>query len=242
MRLAELVLAAVIAWGAIAPAAAAPPSREEVQQAAQAARRHPDLGGLKAQRTLRWRQQDEPRKPVPSEPGAWAWLAGLVGWLAEAGRWLVWLAGAAIVAVLAVRIWRWIQVRGPAGPRRTASLPSHVQSLDIRPESLPAAIGAAAARLWQDGQQLAALSLLYRGGLSRLVHTHGVPIRAASTEGECLALAQGALDAPAGALFAQLVGTWQHAVYGARLPDGQQVLGLCREFDLRLAADAGVTR
>ena len=45
------------------------------------------------------------------------------------------------------------------------------------------------AALWDRGDHRAALALLYRGLLSRLVHVHRVPIRDSSTEGDCLALA-----------------------------------------------------
>jgi hypothetical protein len=116
------------------------------------------------------------------------------------------------------------------------ALPSHVQSLDIRPESLPVQIGEAAAALWQRGDYRAALSLLYRGALSRLVHEHGVPIRAASTEGECVALAGRRLAPASGEFFARLVQAWQVAVYGARLPVAEQALALCRDFDTCLPA------
>ena len=116
-----------------------------------------------------------------------------------------------------------------------------MQSLDIRPETLPDAVGAAAAQLWQQGEHRAALSLLYRGALSRLVHGHAVPIRAASTEGECVALARSRLDAQAAAFFARLVAAWQLAVYGARLPDALQVTEMCREFDLQWPAPPRVT-
>jgi hypothetical protein len=78
------------------------------------------------------------------------------------------------------------------------------------------------------------LSLLYRGALSRLVHVHALPIRAANTEGECVALAHDRLDAPRAAFFARLVGVWLPAVYGGRMPEAAQALGLCDEFDRQL--------
>ena len=61
-----------------------------------------------------------------------------------------------------------------------------------------------------------------------------MPVRAASTEGECAALATRHLDAERGAFVARLIGLWQLAVYGARLPDGGAVLTVCDEFDTRL--------
>ncbi|HUG23118.1 DUF4129 domain-containing protein, partial [Piscinibacter sp.] len=85
------------------------------------------------------------------------------------------------------------------------------------------------------GDARGALSLLYRGALSRLVHLHAAPIRAASTEGECLALARGRLPDNAAAYVEQLVAAWQLAVYGARLPAQAQGLALCDDFDAQLS-------
>jgi hypothetical protein len=109
-----------------------------------------------------------------------------------------------------------------------------VRDLDIRPDSLPADIGAAARALWQRGEARAALSLLYRGALSRLVHAHAVPIRSASTEGDCLRLASRSVSGEASAYFGRLVRAWQLAVYGAHQPDEASVHALCDEFDARL--------
>ena len=89
-----------------------------------------------------------------------------------------------------------------------------MQDLDIRPESLPPDIGAAARALWERGEHRAALALLYRGMLSRLAHVHEVPIRDSSTEGDCLALAARKLDAARVAYVTQLVRTWQRVMYG----------------------------
>ena len=84
--------------------------------------------------------------------------------------------------------------------------------------------------------QRAALSLLYRGALSRLVHDHGVAIHGASTEGECVALARRALHAEGGAFFERLVGAWQVAVYAARRPDPASVSALFDGFDAHFPA------
>jgi hypothetical protein len=199
VRWPELVLAAALSVLAPTALQAQVPSRLEVQQAADAVRGHPDLGGLKKTRTLRLRDQEKK------------------------------------AALLVVGLRRWILLRGPALARASMPLPTHVQSLDIRPETLPREVGAAAADLWQRGESIAALSLLYRGALSRLVHGLGVSITAASTEGECVSLATTQLPAPGLAYFSALVRAWQLAVYGNRLPDAAQVLALCRDFDAQLA-------
>jgi hypothetical protein len=238
VRLRELALCTALALPVLAPAAPVTPA--EVQQAVAAVKRHPDLGGTVTEKSLRWKQNDQPADD--KAPGQLKWLAELVRRIAETGRVLVWLVGAALVALLLVGIRRWILVRGGSAPAQRAVLPSHVQDLDIRPESLPDAIGAAAAQLWQRGEPRAALSLLYRGALSRLVHAHAVPIRAASTEGECVALAQARLDAQRSAFFARLVQAWQLAVYGARLPAADEAIALCRAFDLQWPAQAAGLR
>jgi hypothetical protein len=127
-------------------------------------------------------------------------------------------------------------VRGRSLPRvpKQFVAPSHVRDLDIRPESLPDDVGAAALALWERGDQRAALALLYRGTLSRLVHVHSVPIRASSTEGECLALARPRLSESSARYAASLVGVWTAAVYGAQEPAGGVVQALCGEFGAAL--------
>jgi hypothetical protein len=158
------------------------------------------------------------------------WLRGLFAWFAESGRFVVWVVGALLAGLLGVYLVRLVRARGlPRVPKGFVP-PSHVRDLDIRPESLPDDVGAAALALWQQGEQRAALALLYRGLLSRLVHAHGVPIRASSTEGECLVLARPRLGAFAAQYAARLVETWGAAVYGGLLPATSTLEGLCREF------------
>ena len=226
------LLAAAIALSAAVWAQAAPagvPARAQVQAAVDRVSRDPDL----PQKVKESRLRLKARTPEPAKPddGDFKWLREFVRWLTEAGRLLVWLAGAAAAAIVLVSLRRWARARAAAAGFQAGALPSHVQSLDIRPESLPAEIGTAAAALWERGDHRAALSLLYRGALSRLVHEHGVPIRAASTEGECVTLAARRLEPAGSEFFARLVQAWQVAVYGARPPATGQALALCRDFD-----------
>jgi hypothetical protein len=162
------------------------------------------------------------------------WLGRAGNAIARSARVLVWLLGAALAVWVLFQLRRWARWRSAPLVRQPAALPSHVGKLDIQPESLPENIGAAAAALWRRGQyeqQRAALSLLYRGALSRLVHGQAaVPIRATSTEGDCLALARPRLPEGAYDFFAGLVQVWQLAAYGARLPETAQVLALCDGF------------
>jgi hypothetical protein len=114
--------------------------------------------------------------------------------------------------------------------------PTHVQDLDIRPESLPADVGGTARRLWDRGEHRAALALLYRGLLSRLAHVHHLPVRDSSTEGDCLALST-RMEAAGRDYAARLIVVWQTAVYGHLRADTAQVHALCDGFAPSLDLD-----
>jgi Domain of unknown function (DUF4129) len=204
-----------------------------VEAAASAVRADPDLGSVRRQRTWRLRDQARPDDPPTTLDPFWISLAR---WLAEGGRGLVWLLGAVALAIVLVAARRWLAVHGESVDARGARLPSHVRELDIRPESLPADIGAAVRKLWLAGERRAALSLLYRGALSRLVHSYAVAIGAASTEGDCVRLARAALPRERSDFVAALVQAWQLAVYGDRPLATDAVLHLCEDFDRLLPA------
>lgn len=190
--------------------------------------------------TLRWKESASDKNPGRDDV-AWRrffeWLGRAIEWIAEGGRWVVWLLGAIAFAVLVVGLRRWLQVKSAPLEPGPGPVPTHVGSLDVRPESLPADLAAAAQQLWDQGQTRASLSLLYRGALSRLIHLHGVPIRAGHTEGECLRLAGARLGAPARAYFASLVGTWERLVYAGQGPDTQQISSLVLDFDARMGPE-----
>jgi Domain of unknown function (DUF4129) len=235
-----IALSLSLALLALDARAVEPPTPQQVREATEAVYNDPDLHGLKADRELRFKDREQPKEPEAAAD--MRWLRDLVRWFSQAGRWLMWLGMAALVALLIVYLRRWIAVRGDALAGRALTLPSHVRDLDIRPQSLPDDLPAAVRALWQRGESRAALSLLYRGALSRLVHDHAVPVRAASTEGECATLAARHLDAERGAFVARLIGLWQLAVYGARLPDGSAVMAVCDEFNARLPKATAAAR
>ena len=215
--------------------AASAPTREQVRHEAVALRDDPNLPGTRKEKTLRIKERQTDKPADGAKPFSLPrWLTEFSRWISTVGRVFVWTVAAVLVALLLVGLRHWVRARAGAAPVGKAHLPSHVRDLDIRPESLPERIGPAARTLWERGEHRAALSLLYRGALSRLVHDHAVPIRAASTEGECLALAAQRMPAARSAFFGRLVSAWQLAVYGARLPESDAVLALCAEFDQQL--------
>jgi hypothetical protein len=203
--------------------------REAITRALELVRADPQLNAERTVKTLRWRNAGAPAATGRIE---WlGWVAGFFAWLGQSARYVVW-AAAAILAVLAARYVLDVAIRGRAQGAEDEPLvaPTHVRDLDIRPASLPADIGAAARALWDEGQQRAALALLYRGLLSRLAHVHHVPIRDSTTEGDCLALAAEHLATPPQDYVSRLVRVWQHAVYGHEEVSAGSVHDLCDGF------------
>jgi hypothetical protein len=242
-RIERHAAAAILAAFAIAAHPAAPaaqgdparasgtPDRAEIARAIDAVKADPNLSTERTIKTLRWKTAAA-RKSW-KWPGWLSWIGGLFGWIAESMRAIVWLAAAGLAGLLVIYLSRIARTRLGASDEDTFVAPTHVRDLDIRPESLPDDIGAAARELWERGEQRAALALLYRGMLSRLAHVHRVPIQDSSTEGDCLALAAAQLPARSEYL-ARLVRAWQRLGYGHEAVETAAVYGLCDEFDAAL--------
>jgi hypothetical protein len=228
------VCAAVVLAGSM-PALAQNGERAEITEreitaALEVVRQDPNLSVERKVRTLRWIEGDSPKKK-PKSPGWLKWLGELFGWFAQNGRFLFW--GVLVVLAVMLVIYLTRMAAGWKMPQRSRSIaiPDFVRDLDIRPESLPDDIGAAARQLWDAGEHRAALSLLYRGLLSRLVHVHGVPIKDSTTEGDCLTLAnQHLFDEMRKGYVGKLVRVWQRAVYGGEHVASELVHELCDEF------------
>ncbi|MDR7335701.1 DUF4129 domain-containing protein [Roseateles asaccharophilus] len=238
MRLREGVLLAVLCL-TLGRAVAQPVpamSASAVQAAASAVEADPLLPGTEKIKTLRFKDDDEKKKKKPDDDDL-NWWTDLLGNLSAGLRVAMWLVGAGLLVWVLLRLRDWLKAQ-PGSAGLAALPPTHVGTLDIRPESLPDDIGAAARVLWLRGEQRAALSLLYRGALSRLVHTHGVPIRAASTERECLTLAAQRLAPASQAFLVQLVTGWQGVAYARRALPPEALEALCQGFDAQLPAIA----
>lgn len=210
--------------------AVAAPDETEILDALERVRADPNISPERKMSTLKWVDEDEPEQ---RERASWLkWLEGLFAWIGSASRLIVWMVIAVLLALLALflkRVISGIELRNHQP--RAPDAPTHVQELDIRPESLPDQIGAAVLALWERDNHRAALALLYRSLLSRLVYTHGVPIRESTTEADCLMLAVPRLHSDVAEYTTKLVRVWQHAVYGAREPATDEVRALCSGFD-----------
>ena len=231
----SLVLACVLLGAAAASAQPARVSDDAaIERAMQQVKADPNLATERTIKTLQWKESNAKPSPRP----AWLdWVAGFFRWLDQSARLLVWAVVVGLVALLAFYIVRTFRAwDGVAGEAEFVA-PTHVQDLDIRPESLPPDIGAAARRLWDRNEHRAALALLYRGLLSRLAHVHQLPIRDSSTEGDCLAIAS-RMNTGGRDYAARLIVLWQAAVYGHLDADTVTVHALCDGFAPALDAPA----
>jgi hypothetical protein len=221
------LLALLAVWPSAAQQAVSTPDEETIERAVQEVKADPNLATERTIKTLRWKGSGETK---PSARPAWIdWVAGFFRWLDQSARVLVWLAVGGLVGLLAFYIVRTFRAWDSAPGEAEFVAPTHVQDLDIRPESLPADIGGTARRVWDRGEHRAALALLYRGLLSRLAHVHHLPLRDSSTEGDCLALSA-RLEAVGRDYAARLIVLWQAAVYGHRDADTAAVYALCDGF------------
>ena len=109
-------------------------------------------------------------------------------------------------------------------------LPEVLFGLDVRPESLPKDVAAAALAQAARGQLVAALSLLYRGALVSLLHRNGVQLVTGDTEADCLAKVKPSVDRPTHDYLARLVTSWQAAAYAHRMPERVEVEELATQW------------
>lgn len=230
------VPAPAAASAASAPGAGGAQRAARIEKAVGELRADPLLSGKHIESRPRWIDDDEPkkRKKPQVDSSLLAWLAALGRFLSDTSRFLLWGGVAVLVALALVSARHLVNLRAFERRAKADAAVSHVRDLDVRPESLPDDVGAAAWALWQAGRVPDALSLLYRGALSRLIHKYRVPITSSATEGECLELARARLEPPALRYVTQVVRAWEASIYGGRALSMAMGEALCTGFGERL--------
>jgi hypothetical protein len=183
-----------------------------------------------------WRYRGNSEKRDGGERPAWvAWLERAAEWLAAWLRLLVYGLLAVAAGVALFLLYRYRVSLAAAAARRGAA-PQTLFGLDLRPDSLPADIVAAARAELAAGRGVAALSLLYRGALVALIHREGVEFRAGDTAADCEGRVQGRIAAPAFAFFGDLLAAWRAAAYGHFPPEAARLERLCQGWERHFGA------
>ena len=105
-------------------------------------------------------------------------------------------------------------------------MPQQAFGLDLNRATLPDDIAASAEQLWLS-QPRAALSLLYRGLLSHLLHDFDLTLKPADTENQVLVRVE-QLQRPELLAFSRnLTVHWQNMAYGHRVPAAHLQKELC---------------
>ena len=189
----------------------------------------PEFNQYKKIKRWRWLGEvnDEEDEP-PSQAWALFW-ANLAKLFSDISQNLLWIAVAILIPVVLYLLRKFLP---EPRTRKTEDYepPANLFGLNISPESLPDDIAAAASDLARQGQLRDALSLLYRGTLSVLIHRYRVVVRAGDTEGDCERAAKAGLPPDVSGYFNRLLTVWREAAYAGTENESQTIEDLCRDW------------
>lgn len=130
---------------------------------------------------------------------------------------LGWLIAATAVGFLIYQIvknnhlFHW---RGRKKPPSTRQLTETIAGMDVRAKSLPEDVVAAAREAFATGDERLALSLLYRGSISRYLLATDIDLLESDTEYDCVRKVQHLPSHDAATYFGQLTDRWIGCAYG----------------------------
>ncbi len=179
---------------------------------------------LRPTRTVHeWKSLDKKKKQQRPSRFRLPWLDALFGTASELLLWLGVGVLTSILLVTAPRWWPGLWHRlAPRLLEKVVVEREQVAVLRAVPDDIPAAVRA----LWAKGQARAALALLYRCSVQRMVELAGTPLPPGATEAEFLRLARGLPAGQAREVFPVVVRVWQLAAYAQRLPQQEAFEGL----------------
>lgn len=226
-----LLLALGLAGGESAQAATSQTASAEKRAIAEILK-SPDF--REYEETKSWKRKGEPPDEVPEvrrPDRLFEFLGKLAQVMAELMRILAWGAAIFVAGWLLYQISQRLGWFRGAFKRAEPWRPDVMFGMDLRPESLPADIAAAARARLAEEDLRAALSLLYRGALAGLVHERNLALREGDTEGDCVRRVGATAPAALAIFFARLVDTWGLLAYGRRMPEASDVGHLVNEWE-----------
>lgn len=198
----------------------------------------PELRGYVCVEGWHWKQRakkEEDKKDAKKKPFDFSVLASIV-------KALVIAAGIGAVAWLLYRYRHRFGAFG--GARGSPPVATEVGGLDIRAESLPEDVTGSVRAMWTQGQRRAALALLYRATLSRLVTDDGLVLTQGNTEGDCLRFAARAereqrLAQARMQVAAETTRMWLDGAYADRWPGADTLMACCSQWDAQFVPGSG---
>lgn len=182
------------------------------------------------QEQTRWRWKERDADTTESDHWQDDWLKGAgtgsfdgTG-LFRAAEVLLWIGAGVLLMLLARVLVRHVRLSGaPSESVPEAGSPSVLMGMSIAADSLPADIHAAVAAALDRGDTRAALSLVYRYALHRLVHHYGVAVESWHTELECATAVKRHEGLGLGGEFDELTRAWLRLAYAHEQPSRAQV-------------------
>lgn len=164
----------------------------------------------------------------------WLNLGSLGGASALLGQVFMISACALLVGLILWLVWRnrhaFALRRIAGGETAPPAAARVVMGMEVAPESLPPDVPTAAWELWRQGKHQAALGLLYRGAISKVIEIGRVEIQESDTEGDCVRRVDQAGQPAHPEYFRRITGAWIRMAYAGISPDDREVEGLCRQW------------
>jgi len=210
-----------VAVPAPAPAAAAAPGvAGPEKKAIREVLASPEFEEYGKEKSWRYRGKTDSADKKPMRLGeGWQQFARFVGEFLRAAIWVLAILALAWLLMLLSRHFGWF--KGAFNFKRAK--PDVLFGMDLRPESLPDDVPAAARALLAAGNPRGALALLYRASLSFLIHERDIEVRLGDTEGDCVRRVETAGPAALAAYFRELVDAWGRIAYAGRRPEKAEV-------------------
>ena len=143
---------------------------------------------------------------------------------------ILWVLVLGLILLIVMRYRLWAFEFAQSEPRKIdVELPTFLpaDADDPLPENIPES----AAQLASNGDLRAALALLYRGFLLRMIERHPIPIYSSSTEGECERLIAEHANNHSAEYFHSLSIAWKCLAYGHKAPGTAKVESLVDSWD-----------
>lgn len=175
---------------------------------------------------LKWLLGDDDKDDVKDTPKRDKLGVGM----AQGAELIMWIFFAVLAVFILTQLGKWAGWLGTAqtGRKRAAyEQPTEMFGLALDKESLPMDVVDEAKALLAQGNMRAAVALLYRASLIKLIHEQGIEISASSTEYECQQLVARTQSASLSQVFNQLTTVWLQVAYDKGNPTEEAVYAVC---------------